>query len=129
MAQMVAYEAAVEELSGATVSVGDGETYDIVAALEAGDGRIVLNISTEGDRHINDALSLHIAVEQVETWEEADAEPDEPKESWTREALEAHAASIGLAGSEDLKTKGDVLAYIQTGEKPAAETTTEGENS
>lgn len=53
---------AVEGLSGATVSVGDGETFDIKAALSKGDGQIVLDTDNPKDRQIADALANHPAV-------------------------------------------------------------------
>jgi uncharacterized UPF0146 family protein len=61
MAQ-VAFKAADEDLSGATVSVGDGETFDIAAALKKGNGQIVLDLNKEGDRRIADAIENHPAV-------------------------------------------------------------------
>jgi hypothetical protein len=60
MAQ-VAFKAAVEDLSGATVSVDDGKTFDIAAALKK-DGQIVLNLDREADRQIAEVLEGHPAV-------------------------------------------------------------------
>ena len=40
----VAFEAAIEDLSGATCKVGEGETFDIAAALKEGKGQIVLDL-------------------------------------------------------------------------------------
>lgn len=60
MAQTCAFEAAVTGLTSATVKVGDGETYDIAAALKEGKGRIVLDPTT--DAAIVAALTSHPAV-------------------------------------------------------------------
>ena len=60
MAQ-IAFKAAAEDLSGATVSVGDGETFDIAAALKK-DGQIVLNLNKESDRSLAEVLESHPAV-------------------------------------------------------------------
>lgn len=38
-----------EDFSGGSVSLGDGEEYDVGAALEAGDGRIVLGVAPRTD--------------------------------------------------------------------------------
>lgn len=63
MAQKCAFEAADEAMTGATVNVGDGVTYDIAAELKAGNGQIVLDTHT--DRHIVDALNVHPAVKST----------------------------------------------------------------
>lgn len=59
--QQRVFEAAVEDLSGATCLVA-GEVFDIAAALKKGDGQIVLDLNQDRDRQIADALRLHPAV-------------------------------------------------------------------
>jgi hypothetical protein len=58
----VAYKAADEDLSGATASTVDGKTFDIAAALKAGNGQIVLDLDKPEDRKVADILEYHSAV-------------------------------------------------------------------
>lgn len=66
MAQKCAFEAAVDDLSAATVQLGNGDTFDIAAALKK-DGRITLDRENERDRLVADALNHHPAVKPATT--------------------------------------------------------------
>ena len=61
----VAFEAAVEGISGASCKVGDGETFDIAAALKDGKGQIVLDLAKPEDQEIANALRNHPAVKEA----------------------------------------------------------------
>lgn len=66
MAQIkCAFKAAVEDLSGATCKVGEGETFDIAAALKEGNGQIVLDLNKPAEAQIADALRTHDAVTEI----------------------------------------------------------------
>lgn len=58
----VAFKAASEDLTGATASIADGQTFDIAAALKKGDGLIVLDLDKPGDRQVADILEDNHAV-------------------------------------------------------------------
>ncbi|MBN8867514.1 MAG: hypothetical protein J0H98_08165 [Solirubrobacterales bacterium] len=122
----VTFVPAVEDLTGATCRVGEGETYDIVAALINGDGEIVLDLENPNEAEIANALRLHPAVIQDGT--DPDGVPTEApgaavdNREWlmrhTRPELDQIAADRGLTGAENLKTKGDVVDLIETGGSP-----------
>ena len=61
----VAFEAAVEGISGASCKVGDGETFDIAAALKDGKGQIVLDLNKPEEAELANALRNHPAVTET----------------------------------------------------------------
>lgn len=65
MAQKIAFKAASDDLSGATVSIGDGKTFDILAALKKGDGKIVLDLDNPDDNALAETLRVSPAVTET----------------------------------------------------------------
>lgn len=124
----VTFKAADEDLSGATCKVGDsGETFDIAAALEVGDGKIVLDLNDPYEAQVANALRFHPGVTPVDSEPIAEPSPpvtdgvDDCLDKLTRPELDQRAAELKLEGAEDLSNKAEVIAYIRTGQKPAEE--------
>lgn len=65
MANKIAFEAASEDLAGATFAYADGKTFDLAAALKDGGGQIVLDLDKDQDRAIADILSSNPGVKPV----------------------------------------------------------------
>lgn len=131
MGNLIAYEATSEgeKLSGGSVSYGDGETLDVVAALEAGGGTIVVHADS-AQQH---ALETYPAVKRTAVPSGAEPITEDPSG-----APDASVAAVAKAQELDVNlhevdgtgaggkiTVDDVKAAADAAASSAAGATTE----